>query len=204
MNKMRTTTSFSTLLVGCLSCCLFSVHVHAQSPGQPVKPKTLFPSSILNVYSPDADGWVFGGRGGNGIFFAKRGTEKNETYGAQTVLFELTGEMTNDEFVGFVKNRIATMNPAPRFQEKEASYQYTESRGYPCVNVRTTFDDKAAATPSGNVQLKLQVIALYCRHPDKREIGFFSAYSHRGEKIDEQLETPARSFIDGVNVPPKQ
>ena len=93
------------------------------------------------------------------------------------------------------------MNPAPRFQELKSSYQFTDSRGYPCVDVNIVFDDTVAVTQTGKEKLKLQVISLYSRHPTKQDIGFFAAYSHRGKTVDDQLESPAKSFIEGINVP---
>jgi hypothetical protein len=105
--------------------------------------------------------------------------------------------------VSFVKKRIAAMNPPPRFQETGSNYQYVEIRGYPCVNVHIALDDTAAVTSTGNEQLKLQVISLYCRHPAQQQLGFFAAYSHRGKKTDDQIETAAKSFIEGINVPKK-
>ncbi len=189
-----------TLIFGCLIANI----IHAQSLGQPVTPKQLFPSNTLNVYSPDDKGWIITGVASNGISFGKRGAENNETYGAQVIIFEKPPvNNDNDEFINFVKKRIATMNPTPRFQELKSSYQYSESRGYPCVDVHINFDDTAAVTSTGKEQLKLQVISLYCRHPTQQDIGFFAAYSHRGKTIDDQLERPAKDFIDGVNVPKK-
>ena len=174
---------------------------HAQSPGQPVMPKQQFPNDLLSVYSPDSEGWVVTGAGSNGIAFGKRGTEQNETYGAQVIIFEMPNTGSSEELVGLVKRRIATMNPAPRFQETVSDYQYTEGRGYPCVNVRTAYDDNAAVTAKGREQLKLKVIALYCRHPIRQELGFFAAYSYRGKTADAQIESAAKSFIEATNVP---
>lgn len=176
---------------------------HAQSPGQPVTQRQLFPSSILNVYSPDSEGWVVTGVASNGISFGKRAIESNETYGAQAIIFEIPPTTGSEELVGFVKKRIESMNPPPRFQETDANYQYTENRGYPCVNVHITFDDTAAVTPTGKEKLKLQVISLYCRHPAQQQLGFFAAYSHRGKVNDDQLEPAAKSFIEGIDVPKK-
>ena len=185
--------------------CVVATAIHAQSQGQSVTPKQFFPSNILNVYSPDDKGWIITGAARNGISFGKKGTETNETYGAQVIFFEKPPANNDDDdgFITFVKKRIAAMNPTPRFQELKSSYQYSESRGYPCVDVQITFDDTAAATPTGNEQLKLQVISLYCRHPTQQDLGFFAAYSHRGKAIDDQLATPARNFIEGINVPRK-
>jgi len=185
------------LIIGCL---IASVG-HAQSSGQAVTPKQLFPSSILNVYSPDSEGWVITGAASNGIAFGKGGANSNETYGAQVVIFEMSPTTSNEELVSIVKKRIAAMNPPPRFRETSSNYQYTENRGYPCVNVHIDFDDTAAVTSNGKKQLKLQVISLYCRHPAQQQLGFFAAYSHRGKTTDDQIETAARSFIEAIDVP---
>jgi len=185
------------LIIGCL---IASVG-HAQSSGQAVTPKQLFPSSILNVYSPDSEGWVITGAASNGIAFGKRGANSNETYGAQLVIFEMSPTTSNEELVSIVKKRIAAMNSPPRFRETSSNYQYTENRGYPCVNVHIDFDDTAAVTSNGKKQLKLQVISLYCRHPAQQQLGFFAAYSHRGKTTDDQIETAARSFIEAIDVP---
>jgi hypothetical protein len=199
-NNMTTVKNIFAIIFG----CLIASGVHAQSPGQPVTPMQLFPSSILNIYSPNDKGWVVTSAARNGISFGKKGTENNETYGAQVIFFEKPPVNNDDDgFINFVKKRIATMNPTPRFQELKSSYQYSESRGYPCVDAQISFDDTAAATPTGKEQLKLQVISLYCRHPTQHDVGFFAAYSHRGTTIDDRLDLPARNFIDGISVQKK-
>src|SRR4030095_12419671 len=116
--------------------CLFAAQAYAQSLGQPLAPKHLFSTNVLNVHSPDSDGWVFAGSGGNGISFAKRGAERNETFGAQAILIEMPETNSNNELIELVAKRIAVMNPSPRFREVTSSYEYSEDRGYPCVNVR--------------------------------------------------------------------
>ena len=195
--------TISKKIVSLILGSLIGSAVNAQSPGRPVTPKQLFPSSILNVYAPDSEGWVVTGAGSNGISFGKKGAKSGETYGAQVIFFEMPPTTGGEGLVGFVKNRIAAMNPPPRFQETNSNYQYTEDRGYPCVNVHMVFDDTAAVTPTGKEQLKLQVISLYCRHPEHQQLGFFAAYSHRGKTADDQTEGAAKSFIEAINVPKK-
>ncbi len=107
---------------------------------------------------------------------------------------------SSDEFVANVKKRIAAINPPPRYHQLTAHYQYSERRGYPCVDVRIDLDDNAPVVPTGKQQLKLQVVALYCRHPTQQKLGFFAAYSHRGKVADDQLEVAATGFIEGVDV----
>lgn len=183
--------------------CLSTNVAHAQSAGQPVPPKQLFPSSILNIHSPDTEGWIITGAARNGIMFGKRGGDINETYGAQAIIFEMPPTNTNEELIAYVKNRITTVNPPSRFQELESNYQYIENRGYPCVSANIVFNDTAAVTPTGKEQLKLQVISLYCRHPVVKQLGFFAAYSHRGQTTDKHIEIAAKDFIEGVDVPSK-
>jgi hypothetical protein len=186
----------------CILGSLLASLAYAQSPGEPVTPKQLFPGEILNIYAPDSEGWLIAAVESHGIAFGKRGARKNDTYGAQVVLFELPEMTSGEELVSFVQERIAMLNPAPRFQETRSSYQYNEDRGYPCVNVHIDFDDTAAVVTSGRTQrLKLSVVSLYCRHPQEQGLGFFAAYSHRGKKPDKDIETAAKSFIEAIEVP---
>lgn len=176
----------------------------AQAQPQPLEPKHLFSSPVLNFYSPDEAGWMVTGAARNGIALGKRGTGTNETFGAQAVVFEMPALNTEPELVDFVTRRVATMNPAPRFRLLSSDYRYTEARGYPCVDVHVAFDDTAVVTPTGPAELKLQVIALYCRHPAQTGLGFFGAYSRRGEGLVADLEAPAAAYLQGVGVPRTQ
>lgn len=183
--------------------CLVSDLSHAQVPGEWVKPRQLFPSAVLNIYSPDSDQWIITAITKSGVSFGKKGRKKNETYGASANIFSLPSTVRNDEFVEFVKKRIVAINPPPRFREISSNYQYSESRDYPCVHARMNFYDTVSVTPSGIENLELQIFSVYCRHPTQPELGFHAAYSHRGNKHDDQLESAAKSFIEGVVVPKK-
>jgi len=183
---------------------LISSVANAQLLEWPVTPKQFFPSNILNVHAPDSEGWVINGVGRNGIAFSKRGAESSETYAAHVVIFEMPSTTSGEELVSFVKKHIAVVNPPPRYRETNSNYQYIENRGYPCVNVHIDFDDTAAITPTSKEQLKLQVVALYCRHPKQRQLGFFAAYSHRGKTTYDQIENSAKSFIESIDIPEKE
>ena len=55
-----------------------------------------------------------------------------------------------------------------RFVALETGFEAIDARGYPCVRFKELFDDKEARTSVGTrVTMKLQVIALYCRHAAK-------------------------------------
>jgi hypothetical protein len=183
-------------------CVLATTSAHAQSPGEAIMPGQLFEGGLLNVRAPDSSGWLLAGAGNNGMAFARRGTDTNETYAAQVILFKLPPTQSNAEFVEAIKSRVDMVNPPSRFVVLEVNYEYTNHRSYPCVRYKSVYDDKEALTTSGTHEaLKLQVISLYCRHPIAQEVGFFAAYSHRGVNTDPNLEAPAQSFIDSVQVP---
>lgn len=171
----------------------------ARQKPMPVKPGQFFSGSVIDVHAPDSKGWLLADARRNSVVFGKRGSQVGETYAAQAITFEMPATQSKEAFVDFIKTRISTMNPPPRFLEKKSSHQYTESRGYPCLNVHITYDDTAAVMPTGGRErLELQVIALYCRHPAQEKQGFFAAYSHRAKITDTQMEGPANSFIEGV------
>jgi hypothetical protein len=188
-------------------CALVAMPARAEEEahlGRPVKPGQLFASRLLNVHAPDAEGWILAGVGDNGIGFARRGTDRDETYGAQIVLFNLAPAQSSDELVAAIRKQVETTNPPPRFAVLETSYEYSALRAYPCVRFKGSFDDKEALTTAGTrVTMKLQVVALYCRHPSGPLNGFFVSYSHRGAAAIPDLDAPAQRFIDGVQVPPQ-
>lgn len=185
-----------------LLCGVISAAAQAQSPGQNVSPGQLFAGSLLNAHAPDSAGWLLAGAGNNGLAFARRGAEQNETYAAQIILFKLPPTQGNEEFVEMIKGRVDMINPPSRFAVLETKYEYTDHRGYPCVRYKSVYNDMEALTTSGTREpMKLQVVSLYCRHPSQQEVGFFAAYSHRGANTDPDLDAPAQQFIDGVQVP---
>lgn len=187
-----------------LLCAALSATVRAQSPGQPVTPGQVFAGSLLSAQAPDSEGWVFAPAGNSGLAFVRRGTERDETYAAQVILFRLTPTASKEEFLKLIRERVDLVNPPSRFESLEANYEFTDLRGYPCVRYRSLYSDKEALTTSGTREpMKLQVVSMYCRHPLQQEVGFFAAYSHRGTSTDPDLDAPALRFIDGVQVPQK-
>lgn len=175
----------------------------AQAPDHAVRPGQLFAGHSLSVHAPDSEGWMLAVAASNGISFARRGAEPNESFGAQAILIDLPPSEGRDGFVEVVRKHVMATNPPPRFTALEASYEYSDRRGYPCVRFKGSFDDQAARTIAGTLAtMRLQVVALYCRHPSAPGVGFFAAYSRRGGSAAQDIEGPAQRFIDGVQVSP--
>lgn len=134
--------------------------------------------------------------------FARRGEDSNESYGAQVMLFQLAETRSQEQFVELIRGSVEADAPPDRFTQVEAKYEYSELRGYPCVRYAgITEDTKAKTGLFSRESLKLQIEALYCRHPVHLGAGFMAGFSHRGNGIDPELRQQADKFIEGVQVP---
>lgn len=186
------------LAIACF--CSLAPIAHAEI----VVPRQLFSGGLLNVRAPNSEGWELLNFSEAGMAFAHRGVYSNESYVAQVSLFALPKTKDSDELVALIKRGVENDTPAERFKSLEASYEYTEERGYPCVRFKgVTEDTKARTSFFSQESLKLQVYSLYCRHPRHQEVGFSIGFSHRGTFLDAELEIPAEEFIRGVQVPVK-
>jgi hypothetical protein len=166
-----------------------------------VEPGKLFAGSLVNVHSPNSEGWKIISSTSHQLAFAKSGAASNESYAAQFTLFPLGETKNAEEFVALIKSGVEADTPADRFNSLESRYEYTEERAYPCVRVNIITEDKQARTSFfSRESLKLQLSSLYCRHPTRTGVAFVAGFSHRGATLDPALETQAQAFIAGVQV----
>ena len=173
---------------------------------RPLAPGELFTGSVLNIRSPNAEGWILFESSNQEVAFARRGTLPNETYAARVFAAPLPETTDRDEFVALIKQRNQENTSPERFSSIEVNYEYTETRGYPCVRIKSVADDTKAKTSSGQQVLKLQSHTLVCRHPRQQTKGFEGfgiEFSHRGSALDATLDVQAEAFIEGVQVPEK-
>lgn len=166
-----------------------------------VSPGELFAGSYINVKAPTSDGWQLAQSSGSGTAFAKGGEVANESFGAQVLMFNLTPDKTPEEFEALIKTAVMRDTDPDRFNVQQISTTYSSERSYPCVRIHSVVQDNA---PQGLVgPLVLESDGLYCRHPVRRETGFATIYSHRGESLYANLRSESESFIQGVQVPEK-
>ena len=169
---------------------------------QSVSPGKLFAGKLLNVRAPNSGGWKLINSSGATLAFARGGASSNESYVAHVTLFALAEFESPEEFVSLIKKGAEADAPPDRFKNLESSYKYTDQRGYDCVKVKSVTEDTKARTSFFSWEnLKLQVSALYCKHPKQSGTAFVAAFTHRGETLDSELESQAQSFIEGVQVP---
>ncbi|HWI41002.1 MAG TPA: hypothetical protein VNX25_05890, partial [Verrucomicrobiae bacterium] len=181
-----------------LSSCL-------HGPGQsraPLPPGYVYRGNYIDVTSPRSEGWYLVNSSAAGMEFARKGVLPGETFGAQVLMFPLAPARDEKEFVELVRKGFAADIDPERFSVVESDFRFTAERGYPCVKVRYTAQDrKAQVSPSARGTLLLQAESLYCRHTVRQDTGFSIIYSHRGKEAYPNLATEAAYFFDGVQVP---
>ncbi len=187
--------AFSTLVTACGS-------IIPTKANKPLSAGFLFKSEYLDFRSPQSQGWYLLKSSSERMEFAKSGVESNESFAAQVFIFSLAATKSQKEFESLIMAGIKNdFNPA-RFKTLEFKSNYSEARGYPCVNIASVVIDKQAKiSATDKAELLLEVYGLYCRHPKQEKSGFSLVYSHRGKSLYPQLEADSNIFINSAQVP---
>lgn len=173
------------------------------SAPQPVPPGKFFKGDVLNIRAPNSEGWFLDQASPGGWSFVREGAKSSESYVASVLAFDLPQTASKEEFVAVIRQGIESDTSPDRFTVRDAPYDYTDQRGYPCVKYQaTTEDNKARTSLFKREPQTLQIRSLYCRHPVKRGLGFAITFSHRGTELDSAFEEQGQDFISGVDVPP--
>ncbi|MCP5140120.1 MAG: hypothetical protein H6979_09710 [Chromatiales bacterium] len=163
----------------------------------------MFKGEVLDIRTPNSEGWALDLSTPGGWSFVRHGARATESYVASVLAFNLTETTSNEDFVALIKESIEKDTSPDRFTVSDASYDYTDARGYPCVKYQATAEDKKAHISIFKREpQKLQIYSLYCRHPIRPSLGFAITFSHRGPDLDPDIEKQAQDFISGVDVPP--
>ena len=172
----------------------------------PVSPGHLFTGLYIDIRAPNSDGWHLTGSSSLGMEFARKGKTKNQTFGAQVLLFPWRGDRGPAGFMSQIREAFEADWRLDRYEKIEEKFFYSDKRKYPCVRINTLFKDKAALTiDKTRKTLLFQMGALYCLHPDPNLKGRAIAiiYSHRGSSLHPDFDEEAQDFFDGVQVPGK-
>jgi hypothetical protein len=181
---------------------VMAVFVATNALAQAVAPGQMISGGPVNVRAPESIGWRRVESSGPTLAFARKGVASNDSYLAQVTLFALGETKSHEEFVALIKTAAEADASPDRFKTIESSFEYTEERGYPCVRAKSLTEDAKAKTGFfSRENLKLQAFSLYCRHPKRSGLAFVAVYSHRGGELDSDLESQAKSFIAGVQLP---
>lgn len=180
----------------------------APAPGRNVEtvpPGMVYAGSYINVSAPNSEGWHLQESSGRTMTFFRRGDAPNESFVAYVVWFDLPQTKSPKEFETLIVQRASHDLATSRFSTTEFSHQYSDERGYPCVQAHNVSEDRQARTePNKTETLVLENENLYCRHPVRANTGFVITYSHRGSSLYPNFQREAQAFIEGVQVPDSQ
>jgi hypothetical protein len=191
---------FRAGVLGCVALLCSGAAAAATYPA--VQPGEDFSNPTLQVHAPTSEGWHLM-RSANRIAFAKSGSDRDESYVAAVILFRLPELTDSAAFTEYAKKGIAEDSPPDRFAILEAKTDFSSQRGYPCVKYESVSIDKARVSRISRKPLRLEMIALYCQHPNRPNLGFMASYSHRGGAVDDLFAGDAEKFIASVQVPPQ-
>lgn len=171
----------------------------------PVRAGDLYKGNYINVKAPSSDGWLLLESSPAGIVFGRDSNTSHESFVALILMFDLPLTNSPKEFENLIIQVAGRDLETDRFTTKDFSHKYSETRGYPCVDIHNVSTDRKAQTSTNNTAiLTLENKYLYCRHPVRTNTGFAIGYSHRGETLHPNFMNEALDFIKGVQVPDSQ
>jgi hypothetical protein len=189
-----------TLLFVFLSLPLWGF-VATASEHPAVQPGQDFSNSLFKMKSPDSAGWVGLSQNSSRIAFARSGASAADSDVAALILFSVPVASVAEDFVALVKKGVEKDAPKPRFDVETSSVELSPDRPYTCAKYSATSIDhgeKALLLPTK--PLRLQVLSLYCKYPNKPGLGFAISFSHRGETAMPAFQQAAEAFIAGVQI----
>ncbi len=187
------------LVIASLTACAGPSQVRES---QNVPPGKLYAGSIINITAPNSEGWQLLKSDPSGLAFGRHGSAPSESFAAQVAIFAPPQTDSPEEFESLIVKGAQADANTERFQTKSFTHKFTSARGYPCVQMNNISEDaKAQSGPNKIENLIMQNEHLYCRHPDRKNIGFAITYSHRGKELHPTFQTEAHSFIEGTQVP---
>ena len=175
---------------------------HAAPAPAPVPAGKLFKGEVLDIRSPNSDGWMLSTATPGTWNFIRQGPGRDETWGATITAFRTDAGATTAQFAAQVEDGANKNTSAARFVKHASTWEIDASRGYDCVRNRASYDDTKATLPSGGTATQLlQAVSLYCHHPRRPELGFAITFSHRGGAPDDHIDQEGADFAAGIQVP---
>jgi len=159
--------------------------------GQRASAQTAVEIEPLSIIPPAGKGWAVVKQTQYGIAF-QNGTLKSTAY---VSLFSLAKPFTPDEFLAEARRNLEEKREAdPRAKVSAADVALTTERAYLCV--RAMHGKTVQIDPSvGSGEVHLLERMLFCRSPERSDIGFFIGYSI---PPGEGAVALADTFISGV------
>ena len=152
------------------------------STNEPITDKNIVldHSVYFTMKSPQEDGWIIAYRNSGQTAFAKEGSNTDETYAMNIILFELPALNSKEEFIKFIKVGREENTDSKRFKFKKDELEYFDGRADYCVSYHSVAEDTEAVKRSSNKEtMILEMVGYVCRLPQNKNIGIDFDYSQR-------------------------
>lgn len=188
----------------CLVLLLALVAGSAAAQGaRPIASGTPMPGPLLDLASPEGDGWYLRTAENGDLTFAREGRQRDASEVATVQTFGIDPEADDAAFRKAVESELAIgRGPAPRFETLESAMVTVLIDGVECIRSLDLIRDNAAEVGRGKTRVMLiDVHGTYCRHPVKRSLGLAFVYSVRSAKREEDTTTAkALAFFDTLRL----
>ena len=164
---------------------------------------TPMPGPLLDLASPEGDGWYLRTTENGDLTFAREGRQRDASEVASVRTFDIDPEADDAAFRRAVESELAiSRGPASRFETLESAMVTVLIDGVSCIRALELIRDNAAQVGRGKTRVMLiDVHATYCRHPVKRSLGLAFVYSVRSAEREEDATTAkALAFFDTLRL----
>lgn len=152
----------------------------AQTPELPQPPQRIVQYGY-SFMPPNEPGWHVAGRDGNRIVLGRFGPSTDET--VAIVAGNATGVRLESRaaFERYVRQHMARdAAPNARFGERKSELTMLRYRGANCARAHITALDHQARRRSGQKgDMTLEIMQMFCRHPDNAGVVTYLGYSQR-------------------------
>ena len=143
---------------------------------------------------PEIEGWSVVKKSNYKVILSKRGDRGNDGYTIQVLVVSLPVFENDDEFLGFIENRMKNSNQNANVLESKAEL-YTAGNEM-CVQYKS----KQARNSKSGTALTLETVSITCRHPDNPDAGVYMALSKNyiPDSSDEDMATKAVEIFNNL------
>lgn len=158
----------------CLVACAPKQMVEVQLP-----PERSFHRGF-SLVPLNEQGWWILDQNHNNLALKKDGINEHESYVITTTVFGLPHSTSQQDFVNVVKKLERERLDTSRFTILKQDVGLYPKKGDYCARSHAILEDRVAVQRTGGTKaMIMDVVALFCQHPEDKDVGVWVAYSYR-------------------------
>jgi hypothetical protein len=163
----------------------------------PASLEQIFFLGKMTIRAPRDVGWQILRDSPNGVVLS--GNTETVARLAYAHVFAFPPPYDRSSFLSEVKRNVAQQFARPGITLGPTSYEYSETRGYPCVSVRTFADMQEQPNWPQGYKQRLHYRMLLCQAPPTSQLGVLVAFSYSGETSSFELDAQAEEFVNALS-----